>query len=645
VNWSTGLSGLADGNKAQDHPPYFPAARRNGHARSRSTSFLLILLLVLLQPASRLICRAEVSSSARAPNSAAERALQLEQAGESQEAETLLKSALMAHPADLDLRLALGGLYVRIGQLEQAEQEFRQAVREHPSRSSAELALGSVYNAEGKFAKAEEILRASLQRNPHLLSVCLELALAQARQHKYADAETSIRAVPAPAKPDAQVRYYRLVASIRSGLGDAAGAARSMEQAVHSAPDDQQLRLGAAMAEAEAGDWTACIANISPVYAKQPNPTAGLLLLRAQLATHSDVGLTTRSLRALSLPEDQQLALRLRSAELLSDAGKHHEAAEDLRAAVKLDGGRVDLLYNLAVEQFRGGQLNESLDTIARLRAQGDSAEVEDLAGDIEEEKGDYLAAVHAYQNSISLAPREERYRLSLGAELIRHLNYDAALLVFQQAAQMFPDSARVYIGLGITYHFLQKEDESVAAFLHADKLSGNSSRVIGYFGVSQLGNADGPSEIAIKAACARADAIPNDPTSLSWCGTLLFRRASLAGNQSALPEILRRLQSATRLQPEDPIATCSLGSALAWGEQWQTARYWLEACVRLQPGLAEGHYRLSRVYKELGLEKEAHQQAELTQKAFAERDVREGLLKKFTYEMIDQSRSVPASK
>lgn len=642
MNWSTGLSGLDDGNKAHVHSPYFSAARHSGPGRSQSTCFWLILLLVVFRvvPTSA----AEVGTLS-GDSTAVERALQLEQAGESQEAETVLKSALMAHPADLDLRLALGHFYARTGHLEQAEQEFRQAGRQHPSRSSAELALGSFYNAEGKFAEAEEILRASVKRNPHLLPVRLELALAQARQHKYADAEINIRAVPAPAKPDAQVRYYRLVASIRSGLGDAAGAARAMEQAVHAAPDDQQLRLGEAMAEAEAGDWIACIANISPVYGKQPNPTAGLLLLRAQLATHSDISSTLSSLRALSLPEDQEMALRLRSAELLADAGKHNEAAEDLRAAVKLDGGRVDLLYNLAVEQFRGGQLNESLDTIARLRAQGDSAEVEDLAGDIEEEKGDYLAAVHAYQNSISLAPKEERYRLSLGAELVRHLNYDAALLVFQQAAQMFPDSARVYIGLGITYHFLQKEDESVAAFLRADKLSGNSSQVIGYFGVSELGNADGPSEIAVKAACARADANPNDPTSLSWCGTLLFRRASLAGNQSALPEILRRLQSATRLRPEDPVATCSLGSALAWGEQWQPARHWLETCVRLQPGLAEGHYRLSRVYKELRLEKEAHQQAELTQKAFAERDLREGLLKKFTYEMIDESKSVPASK
>jgi len=645
VNWSTGPSGLANGNKAQDHSPYFPAARRNGPGRSRSTSFLLILLLVLLQPVLRVICGAEVSSSARAPNSAEKRALQLEQAGESQEAETLLKSALVAHPADLDLRLALGHLYARTGQLEQAEQEFRQAFRQHPSRSSAELALGSFYNAEGKFAEAEEILRASVQRNPHLLAVCLELALAQARQHKYADAETNIRAVPVPAAPDAQVRYYRLVASIRSGLGDPAGAARAMERAVRAAPDDQQLRMGAAMAEADAGDWTACIANLSPVYSKQPNPTVGLLLLRAQLATHSDITSTLSSLRVLSLPDDQAMVLRLRSAELLVDAGKHNEAAEELSAAVKLDGKRLDVRYNLAVEQFRGGQRDESLNTIAHLRAQEDSAEVEDLAGDIEEEKGDYLAAVHAYQSSVSLAPKEERYRLSLGTELIRHLNYDAAFLVFQQAAQMFPDSARVYIGLGITYHFLQKEDESVAAFLRADELSGNSSEVIGYFGVSQLGNPDGPSEIAVKAACARADANPNDPSSLSWCGTLLFRRASLAGNQSGLPEILRRLQSATRLQPEDPVATCSLGSALAWGEQWQTARHWLETCVRLQPGLAEGHYRLSRVYKELGLEKEAHQQAELTQKAFAERDLREGLLKKFTYEMIDESKSVPASK
>lgn len=606
MNLSRRISGVRGNNNCQVHWEYLRAVRRSRFGASQKKSFTLILFLILLQPN-----WAAIVASAGASNSTVERARQLANEGQQQEAETLLKASLASQPTNLDLRLA----------------------------------LGSFYNAEGKSAEAEEMLLQVVRRNPKMFRARSELALSQARQHKYAEAETNIRSVPPPKALDAQVRYYRLVASISSGLGDPAGAARAMERAVRAAPDDQQLRVGAAVAEAEAGLWTACITHISPIYTKQPNPTAGLLLLRAQLASHSDIAATLRSLRGLNLPEDHGLDLRLRSAELLATAGKHSEAAEELRDAVKLDSQRLDLLYNLAVEQFRASQLDESLNTIARLRTQGDSAEVEDLAGDVEEEKGDYLAAVHAYQVSISLAPKEERYRFSLGAELIRHLNYDAALMVFQQAAQMFPDSVRVFIGLGITYHFLQKEDESATAFLRADQLSGNSSQVIGYFGVSQLGNPDGPSELAVKAACAHADANPKDSAALGWCGTLLFRRASLAGNQSALPDILRRLQNATRLRPEDPIASCSLGNALAWGEQWQTARHWLEACVRLQPGLAEGHYRLSRVYKELGLEKEAHQQAELTQKAFADRDQREALLKKFTYEMLDESKSPPATK
>src|SRR5208282_5821077 len=97
--------------------------------------------------------------------------------------------------------------------------------------------------------------------------------------------------------------------------------------------------------------------------------------------------------------------------------------------ALKLAGGDDEtLLYNLAVEQYGAGQLDQAFATLAPLRAQKDSAEVEDLAGDIEEQKGDRLAAVRSHQTAIALAPQEERYRLSLGAELLEYRAYEPAV-------------------------------------------------------------------------------------------------------------------------------------------------------------------------------------------------------------------------
>jgi Tfp pilus assembly protein PilF len=50
--------------------------------------------------------------------------------------------------------------------------------------------------------------------------------------------------------------------------------------------------------------------------------------------------------------------------------------------------------------------------------------------------------------------------------------------------------------------------------------------------------------------------------------------------------------------------------------EQWQQARIQMEECVRLDPDSPEGHYRLSRIYRQLGLADLAGQQTLLQQQA-----------------------------
>ena len=172
------------------------------------------------------------------------------------------------------------------------------------------------------------------------------------------------------------------------------------------------------------------------------------------------------------------------------------------------------------------------------------------MAGDIEEQRGNPSAAVHSHQNAIALAPGEERYRLSLGAELLQYGHYDPAVTVFQQAAELFPNSARIYVGLGMAYYFMDKYDDSVAAFLRADKLDGGPGRATSYLGATQVDNAAGPIPAAVDAICDRADSHPTESAAATWCGALLFRKAYLADNQSAAPDVIRRLRVATKLAP-----------------------------------------------------------------------------------------------
>ena len=135
-------------------------------------------------------------------------------------------------------------------------------------------------------------------------------------------------------------------------------------------------------------------------------------------------------------------------------------------------------------------------------------------------------------------------------------------------------------MGLGTANYFLEKYDDSVAAFLRADKLDGGSGRAISYLGATQVDSAAGPVPAAVDAICSRADSHATESAAVTWCGAVLFRKAFLAGDQAAAPAAIRRLRVAVKLAPDEPVANCTLGYALEWTEQMTEARRWLEICV-----------------------------------------------------------------
>jgi hypothetical protein len=114
-----------------------------------------------------------------------------------------------------------------------------------------------------------------------------------------------------------------------------------------------------------------------------------------------------------------------------------------------------------------------------------------------------------------------------------------------------------------------------------------------------------------------------------------MFRRAYLAGDYAAAEEAIPRLRLANRLAPRNPVASSSLGRALAWAHQTSEARHWMEVCVGLRPDSTEDHYQLNRIYQKLGLKSAAAHQAKLITKLSAEKVGEPSLAQKLSAEII----------
>src|SRR5262249_32200917 len=158
-----------------------------------------------------------------------------------------------------------------------------------------------------------------------------------------------------------------------------------MEKALALRPGDDSLVLPTAAAQLQAANWARASELAEPLYFRSHKPQVGLVLLEAQLAMHEDFQGVLRSLRATHLQPTYELAWRQRLAELLISHGEISASIEDLQRAFDLDPERSELAYNLALAQFKAGRFEDATKTAEKCRALRDSAELEDLLGDIEE--------------------------------------------------------------------------------------------------------------------------------------------------------------------------------------------------------------------------------------------------------------------
>ena len=431
------------------------------------------------------------------------------------------------------------------------------------------------------FSQAADQLSPS--RNENSLARALQLAKA----HRYAEAATAIRGVAPPEDHLQRIMFFRLRASIESGLGHSAPAAADMEAASTLAPENMDLKVAASLAR-----------------------------LEAQLESHNNPAPVLATLRGFTLDPAQQLEVRLHTAEILSRANLFQEAAKDLEDASRLAPDRADIHFNLALARYRNGEWDAALTSAERAKHVEDSGSVESLLGDIQEKRGDALAAVHSYQAAVTLEPNVEQHRLALATELLKHQTFDAAVVVLEQARGLFPQSVRITVLLGLTYYFVDRSPDSIRTLLEATRLDTKNVLAAHYLGEITLQDSATPDPAAVAQICEFADAHRASKTGNALCGGVLLRVAEESGDRSRQPEILRRLQQAVQVAPGDPLARCELGKAFEWSRQWHEARMQMERCVQLDPDSPESHYRLARIDRRLGLTVLASEQTAAQQQA-----------------------------
>lgn len=553
----------------------------------------------------------------------------------------ILTPYLKTYPTDESARLLLAEAFVMSGQPKQGEEQYQRILERSPANYLALAGLGELYISEEELQKAEPLLAKAVRNSQHEPQLRIEWAQVLVRLHRFKEASIAIANVTAPGTGSDRISFYRLKAAIDAGTGNSSAAASQMERALAGQPDDANLQLATAAAQLQAGYLPRAGKLAAAAYNQTHAPEAGILLLQAQFASHSDIHATLSSLRSLSLPPEQELALHQHLAQLLVAHDDFADAAIDLARAAELDPTNSDLRYNLALAQFKSGSTKEALASAQKAKEIGDSADIEGLLGDIQENVGDSLAAIKSYQAAVALDPKSENHQLSLALEFIRHRNFEPAKLVLKQAEKSFPNSWRVQVALGMVEYFVGTKPAASQILLHAADLAPDPELAFRYLGDIELDESAAPDPAAVTRLCGYADAHPKAAREQLYCGALALHTDYALRDKSHINEIIRRLTIASKALPDEAAPHCELGRAYSWLEDWVAAQEQSEICVKLNPNSAQAHYRLSQIYHHTGQTDRAREEIKLykeaSEKLAEENEQHERTLNTFLYTIQNQ--------
>jgi tetratricopeptide (TPR) repeat protein len=284
-------------------------------------------------------------------------------------------------------------------------------------------------------------------------------------------------------------------------------------------------------------------------------------------------------------------------ASLYLQQGKLAAALPHLQRACAIDPGHYACGYDLALALLESGKLDDARAQIARMMRAHETAELHNLLGNVEERAGNGIVAADEYQRAAHADPTEV-HLFDWGNNLLQLQAFDEANQVFTAAITRHPQSARLYVGLGIADYSRGRYEDAVTSFCRAADLAPSDPRPYEFLG-EMYGVAPALSG-EITARLARfAKAHPrNALAQFHYAMSLWKGQADVPADLRQVETLLRRAVMVDRRFAKGFL---ELGILLSEQQRYKEAIPELQQAARLQPDLAQAHYRLAQAYQRTG--------------------------------------------
>ncbi len=464
--------------------------------------------------------------------------------------------------------------------------------------------------------------------------VCLALLPLAARLHAQKPASG----------PDARLdrQFQAAVAQYESGrLADAAAA---LEALLREVPESFEVHELLGLVYSAQSQDAKATAHLEKAVRLKPDSASARMNLAINLVQLGKLQPAEGEFKKALELEPQNYDANHNLGELYVRAGKVAAATPYLQQAQRIKPDSYDNGYDLALAYIVTARLADARQLLQTLLKQKDSAELHNLLGEVEEKDGKFVAAANEYELAAHLDPSESNL-FDWGSELLLHRTLDPAIQVFQTAAERYPNSPRVAIGLGIAYYSRGNYDDAVKSLLKAADLAPADPRVYPFLSRAYDSSPSQADEVIARFR-RFAEQQPNNGRAQYYYAMSLWKGKRAQDPNLDLTQIGALLKKSIALDPSLAEAHLQLGNLYSEQQKYADSIPEYQRALELNSDLADAHYRLGQAYVRTGekdfAQEQFHVYQNLREQHLADLDKQRAEVRQFVYAAKDASTAKP---
>ena len=356
---------------------------------------------------------------------------------------------------------------------------------------------------------------------------------------------------------------------------------------------------------------------------------------------------TLQFLRDAVQREPQSFQANHQLGKTLLDSGNARQAAPYLERASALNPADHKAAYDLATACVALGDYQHAKSALQSAAGRPESSDNYRLLGDVDEKLGDPVSAVHEYQRAAELEPSESNL-FTWGAELLQHRAFEPATEVFTKGNRLYPNSARMLVGLGVSLYARGSYEAAVQRLCQASDLDPNASTP--YLFLGKIQSIDPALAREIAERLERFARLHRENALASYYYAMTLWKVRRGPEDTAnLAKIELLLNESVKLDPKLGDAYLQLGSLYEEQRKFPSALSAYKEAAAASPQLEQAHYRLAQAYRKNGDEANAKAEMVLYEEASKQsadqqqREQRE--MQGFVYTMRDRTFGTPAAQ